>query len=74
MELLEPPTSTLPPTPTPSVALPCAPVECAEPEVGVGDERPHAELLGKRRRVLIQALRGFCLCRVSGRLDFTQKP
>src|SRR6266566_526280 len=39
------------------LSLACAPVELAEAEVAVGDERAHAELLGEGQRLAIVRLR-----------------
>jgi hypothetical protein len=38
------------------LALPCAPVELAEAEMAVGDERAHAAWLGERQRLLVVGL------------------
>ena len=38
------------------LALASAPVELAEAEVAVGDERAHPELLGERERVTVMAV------------------
>src|SRR3989442_13943252 len=47
-----------------------APVELAEPEVAVGDERAHAELAGERQRLAVVV---FSVLGIAGRCDVTGK-
>src|SRR5262245_38323521 len=51
-----------------------APIELAEAEVAVGDERAHAELAGERQRLLKMRPRRVGRRRISAGLSFAERP
>src|SRR5213593_4810052 len=56
------------------LALACAPVELAEAEVAVGDERAHAELAGERQRFAVICLGLFTVRWIGPGGDLSEEP